>query len=53
MPNNNTPERPLVTEKLAALDSNGNDCKLARYVLYLEGEVGRLEKENSELKRDK
>ena len=43
MPNNNIPERPLVTEELAAFNSNGNDYNLVRYVLYLEGEVERLE----------
>ena len=48
---NNIPERPLVTEELAAFNSNDNDCRLARYVLYLEGEVRRLVKENVHMRR--
>ena len=44
------PERPLVTEWLAALDSTGNDCTLARYVLYLEGELVRLRAEVKRLR---
>ena len=48
---NNIPERPLVTEELAAFNSNDNDCRLARYVLYLEGEVRRLVKENVNMRR--
>ena len=45
------PERPLVTEWLAALDSTGNDCTLARYVLYLEDELARLREENAKLRK--
>ena len=48
---NNIPKRPIVTEELAAFNSNDNDCRLARYVLYLEGEVKLLEKKNTHMRR--